>query len=298
MTHPAVQSGPTLLLTAVTMVFFAANSVLARLAMREGEIDAGSFTAVRIGSGAVMLALLMAASSRRRFVPEHGSWRSGFALFAYALAFSFAFSFAYSSLDAGTGALILFAAVQITMISVGLRRGARPHVSEWAGLALAFAGLVYLVSPRLRAPSFVGAGLMAASGAAWGGYSLAAKGVHRPTAATAGNFLRAAPMAVAAALLAWLIDEPHASGTGLGLAIISGAVTSGLGYAIWYVALKGLSESRAAIVQLTVPVLTAIAGVLFLGERMSLRLALSTAAILGGVGLALRSGGKAALRLR
>jgi drug/metabolite transporter (DMT)-like permease len=278
----------TALLTTVTMISFAGNSVLARLALRQGllqgEIDAGTFTAVRVVSAAVGLALVVSVSGEKlSTLKGHGSWRAAAALFGYAAAFSFA----YLSLDAGTGALILFAAVQITMIGVGMLRGERPLPSEWIGLVMALGGLAYLVSPGLAAPPFVGAALMAVSGMAWGFYSLAAKGARSPVAATASNFTRAAPMAIAVLVGVWMIDQPRASWLGLELAIISGAITSGLGYAIWYMALRGLSASRAAIVQLTVPVLAAFAGVLFLAEQMTLRLALAGAAILGGVAIAL-----------
>ncbi len=266
------------------MIFFAANSVLARLALREDEIDGGSFTVVRICSGAVVLALLVSSrGGGLAALKENGSWGAAFALFGYAAAFSFA----YRSLDAGVGALILFGAVQITMIAVGMHRGERPRSSEWFGLALALFGLGYLVSPGLRAPSLVGATLMATSGVAWGCYSLAAKGIRSPTAATAGNFVRATPMATLMVLVVWATGQPHASWSGLELAMISGAITSGLGYAIWYTALKDLSTSRAAIVQLTVPVIAAVAGVIFLGEQMTWRLVLAAVSILGGVALAL-----------
>jgi drug/metabolite transporter (DMT)-like permease len=272
------------LLTAVTMTFFAANSILARLALRQGEIDGSSFTTVRIFAGTVALVLLV--STRKEGIAvlrRNGSVRAALALFGYAITFSFA----YLSLDAGVGALILFAAVQITMIAVGIFRGERPGFWEWIGLTLALGGLVYLVSPGLRTPPLAGAALMAVAGAAWGWYSLAAKGVRSPTAATAGNFARAAPMAAGTSLVIWWMGRLHMSWTGLGLAVISGALTSGLGYAIWYIALKDLTTSRAAIVQLTVPVLAAAAGVLLLGEQMSWRLVLAAAAILGGVALAL-----------
>ena len=266
------------------MIFFAANSILTRLALREDEIDGGSFTAVRIFSGAVVLALLVSSRGRGlAALKENGSWRAALALFGYAVAFSFA----YLSLDAGVGALILFAAVQITMIAVGMIRGERLRLLEWTGLTLAFVGLAYLVSPSLTAPSLGGATLMAISGVAWGCYSLAAKGIRFPTAATAGNFARATPMAAATMLLVCTIGQPHTSLVGLALAGISGAVTSGLGYAIWYMALKGLSTSRAAIVQLTVPVIAGVAGVAFLGEQMTWRLALAATATLGGIALAL-----------
>lgn len=281
-----IQSAPslrTLLLTAVTMAFFAANSLLARFALRTGGIDAGSFTAIRIVAGAAALALLTAF--RRdgiRAVRRHGSLRAAFALFTYALTFSFA----YLSLDAGTGALVLFAAVQITMIGIGIAHGEWPRASEWTGLAVAFGGLVYLVSPGLTAPSPIGVSLMAVSGAAWGYYSLAARGVRSPVAATAGNFTRAIPLAVGAVIVIWVLGQPHASWSGVALAATSGAVTSGLGYAIWYIALKDLRPSLAAIVQLTVPVLAAAAGVILLDEHFTWRLAFASAAILGGVALA------------
>ena len=217
-----------------------------------------------------------------RVLRESGSWTAAVALFGYAAAFSYA----YLWLDAGVGALILFAAVQITMITVGMRRGERPQQAEWMGLALALVGLLYLVSPGMTAPPLVGASLMAASGVAWGAYSLAAKGTRSPTAATAGNFVRATPMALLLLLAVWATRQTNASGTGLKLAVISGAITSGLGYAIWYMALQGLSASRAAIVQLTVPVIAAAVGVAFLGEQMTWRLGMATLAILGGVALA------------
>ncbi|MCH8266325.1 MAG: DMT family transporter [Acidobacteria bacterium] len=280
----AANSLRTALLTTLTMICFAANSVLARLALREEEIDGGTFTVVRIFSGAVVLALLVSLRGERlSTLRGHGSWSAALALFGYAVAFSFA----YLWLDAGVGALILFAAVQVTMIAVGMIRGERLRTSEWIGLALALVGLVYLVSPGLTAPSLAGATFMAISGVAWGFYSLAAKGARSPIAATAANFGRAAPMAAAVLLAVWLADRLHASLIGIELAMISGAVTSGLGYSMWYMALKGLRTSRAAIVQLTVPVIAAFAGVMFLDEQMTWRLALAGAAILGGVALAL-----------
>ena len=275
----------TWILTAATMLCFAANSLLARLALREGEIDGGGFTAIRIASGALVLSLLV---GRREGglggLRRHGSWSAAAAMFAYAITFSLA----YRSLDAGVGALILFGAVQITMIAAGMISGERPAAVEWAGLCLALGGLACLVSPGSTAPSLPGTAMMATAGFFWGRYSLAARGVASATAATASNFLRAAPMAIVALPAIWAVSGARLSGAGVGLAMISGGVTSGLGYVIWYAALKGLSASRAAIVQLTVPVLTALAGVAFLGERMTWRLALCAVAILSGVALALR----------
>jgi len=274
----------TLALTALTMTFFAANSLLARLALRAGAIDGVSFTAVRLFAGAVTLALLLAF--RRdgiRALRTNGSVPAALALFAYAIAFSFA----YTALDAGTGALILFAAVQMTMLSVAIARGERLPPIVWIGLAVAFGGLIYLVSPGLSAPAPVGAALMAAAGAFWGAYSLAARGVRSPTAATAGNFVRATPLAAAALLVYWATGRIHTSTAGVGFAALSGAITSGLGYIFWYLALEKLPSSRAAIVQLTVPVIAAIAGILILGEQPSWRLAFASTAILGGVAIAL-----------
>jgi drug/metabolite transporter (DMT)-like permease len=281
---PAVPSIRTLLLTSITMTFFAANSLLARFALRTGEIDAAGFTAVRIVAGAAALLLLM--SFRREgigAIRRHGSLAAASALFTYALAFSFA----YLSLNAGAGALVMFATVQMTMLGIGIAGGERPQPAEWTGLALAFAGLVYLVSPGITAPSPLGVSLMILSGAAWGYYSLAARGVSSPLAATAGNFSRAAPLAAATLILVSLAGHLHATWFGVAFAAASGAVTSGLGYALWYAALKDLRPSRAAIVQLTVPVLAAAAGVILLGERFTWRLALASAAILGGVALAI-----------
>ena len=266
------------------MTFFAANSLLARFALRSGEIDGVSFTAVRIFAGAATLALITSFRQEGiRATHRHGSLRAALALFAYAITFSFG----YLSLDAGAGALVLFAAVQVTMLAIGVAGGERLLPLEWTGLAVALGGLVYLLSPGLTAPSPIGVSLMALSGAAWGYYSLVAKGVSSPIAATAGNFTRAIPLAVGALIVVWAAGHPHASWPGIGLAATSGALTSGLAYALWYVALRDLRTSIAAIVQLTVPVIAGAAGVVLLGEQMTWRLALASSAILGGVALAL-----------
>jgi drug/metabolite transporter (DMT)-like permease len=209
-------------------------------------------------------------------------------LFLYAIGFSYA----YLSLNASTGALVLFAAVQMTMLGVAMARGEHPRFAEWVGLAVAFGGLVYLVFPGLTAPSTMGVLLMAVAGAAWGYYSLAARGAGSPVASTAGNFVRAVPLAVGALLVCWTMGQWYASWAGVGLAAMSGAVTSGLGYVIWYAALKELRSSFAAIVQLMVPVLTAAAGVVLLGEEVTWRLMVASGAILGGVALALAGGKK------
>ena len=266
--------------TAAAMLAFAANSLLCRLALLQGGIDPASFGTVRIVSGAVALALIVrwrAGGARE----TGGDWLSAAMLFAY-VAF---FSFAYVSLAAGTGALILFGAVQLTMFGAALRAGERFAPLACAGLAVAALGLVYLVLPGVSAPPIVGAVLMALAGVAWGVYSLRGRGALDPLGATAGNFLRAAPMAP----VLWLpfVGVAHADVGGILLAVASGAITSGVGYALWYTALRELSAMRAATVQLSVPVITAFGAVLFLAEPLSLRLVLASVAILGGIALVL-----------
>jgi drug/metabolite transporter (DMT)-like permease len=272
------------------MIAFAANSLLCRMALAPRLIDPVSFTALRLGSGALALALIVwgAAGRAPGATPAvRGSWASGIALFAYAAAFSLA----YLSLDAGMGALILFASVQVTMITAALAAGERLGSWQWAGLAAAVGGLVYLVSPGIAAPAPLGALLMAASGASWGIYSIRGRGVSAPVRMTAGNFARAAPLAAGASALGLVAFPPHAERAGILLALVSGIVTSGLGYVLWYRALRGLSTTQASIVQLTVPVIAAFGGVLFLSERVSPRLVVASALILGGVALTvLRNG--------
>jgi drug/metabolite transporter (DMT)-like permease len=268
----------TAVLTVLALMAFAANSVLCRLALRGGAIDAGSFTALRIAAGAAGLGLLTALRGQRG---SGGSWTEAWLLFLYATAFSFS----YLRLSAGTGALVLFASVQITMIAAGHRLGERPRLPEWAGLVLAFGGLVGLVLPGWTAPSWAGLGLMGAAGVAWGGYSLRGRGRQEPLIATRGNFARAAVPALGVGL--FVFPSSRWSGRGALLAVVSGALTSGLGYVLWYAALQGLTATRAAIVQLAVPVLVAIAGVLFLSEAITLRLAVSSLLILTGIGLAI-----------
>jgi len=270
----------TLAFTAAAMLAFAANSLLCRLALLQGGIDPASFGAVRIVSGAIALALIVrwrAGGAKE----AGGDWLSAAMLFAY-VAF---FSFAYVSLAAGTGALILFGAVQLTMFGAALRAGERFAPLACAGLAVAALGLVYLVLPGVSAPPIVGAVLMALAGVAWGVYSLRGRGALDPLGATAGNFLRAAPMA----LVLWLpfVGVAHADVGGILLAVASGAITSGVGYALWYTALRELSAMRAATVQLSVPVITAFGAVLFLAEPLSLRLGVASVAILGGIALVL-----------
>jgi len=267
-------------LTIAALIGFAANSLLCRTALGDGAIDAASFTLIRIGSGAGVLALIVLA--HRGSFAGAGSWPSGAALFAYAAAFSFA----YLRLTTATGALILFATVQTTMITYGVVRGDRPRMLEWGGIAIAACGLIALVLPGLAAPDPIGALLMAAAGVAWGVYSLRGRGAKRPLATTADNFLRAVPFA-ALLLIALPIAGGTVSITGVVLAAASGAIASGLGYSLWYAALPHLAPARAAIVQLAVPVIAAAGGAAILGESVTLRLTGATAAILGGIALAL-----------
>lgn len=270
----------TLALTAAALTGFAANSLLCREALRSRAIDPASFTLARLASGALVLALLVRAG-RSRAPAIQGSWRAGIALFAYAIAFSFA----YVRLDAGTGALILFGVVQATMLFAGVRGGERLRVAQWLGIALACAGLAWLVAPGVSAPEPLGALSMALAGVAWGVYSLLGRGCVDPLATTADNFARSVPLAVVASLVT--LSAMHASPRGIALAVASGALASGLGYCLWYAALRELRASHAAVVQLVVPVLAASGSVVLLGEPWTARLALAGIAILLGIGLAL-----------
>lgn len=267
-------------LTAAALLGFAANSLACRAALGDGAIDAASFTAIRIGSGAAVLLAIAALRGQPRGA---GSWPSALALFLYAAAFSFA----YLRLTTATGALILFAAVQITMLGVAIARGERPRPLEWSGIALALGGLVALVLPGLAAPDPIGAVLMAGAGVAWGAYSLRGRTTTRALAATADNFLRAVPFAGLLLVAHVALADVAVTPAGVALAIGSGALASGLGYSLWYAALPHLAPSRAAIVQLAVPVIAAAAGVAMLGESLSLRLVGATAAILGGIAVVL-----------
>jgi drug/metabolite transporter (DMT)-like permease len=271
----------TAVLTICALIAFAANSVLCRIALGNATIDAASFTAIRLISGAALLFGIVGLTAPGRPRESEGGWPSALMLFAYAICFSFA----YMKLGAGTGALILFGCVQATMISVALRGGERPHYLEWTGLLIALGGLFYLVMPGLTAPPPVGAGLMAVAGIAWGAYSLRGKGSKNALGDTAGNFIKAVPFAVAASFVAF--SQTQLTTRGAMLAVASGAVASGLGYVIWYAALRDLSATRAATVQLAVPALAAAGGVAFLAERVSFRLVVSAVLILGGVGLAI-----------
>jgi drug/metabolite transporter (DMT)-like permease len=265
----------------VALLCFAANSILARLALRAGQIDAASFTAIRLAAGALALSLVLRRGWPPTVVSRSGRWLAAFLLFLYAAPFSFA----YLELSAGTGALILFGAVQLTMIGAGIRAGERPQLLEWTGLLLALGGLLYLNLPGISAPSALGAGLMALAGVAWGLYSLRGRSAVAPLRQTAESFLLATPLGLA--LAAAGLPRAHLSGFGVACAIASGALASGGGYAAWYAVLPQLSATRAGTIQLAVPVLAALAGVLLLGEAVSLRLLVSAIAILGGVGLAI-----------
>lgn len=266
-------------LTSLALAAFAGNSLLCRAALLHGSIDASSFTLLRLASGAFMLVLLMsrsAGSSR-----ASGSWISAAALFVYA----FAFSWAYLELAAGLGALLLFGSVQITMIGVGIARGERIKRRQWLGFSAAILGLLALLMPQEghNAKPLLASFYMIAAGIAWGIYSLRGRGQSDAAATTTGNFMRSVPFALVGLLAAW--RDWHIEPVGAALAIASGALASALGYIIWYQVLPFLKASKAATLQLTVPVLTAFAGVIFLDEAISLRMLLASAAILGGVAI-------------
>jgi drug/metabolite transporter (DMT)-like permease len=272
------------LLTVFTLIAFAANSLLTRMALDGGFIDPLSFTALRLSSGALALIPIGWLANGRTLTGSatvtNGTWGSGVALFTYAAAFSLA----YVTLTTGTGALILFGAVQITMMGAALKAGERLGSWQWLGLITAVAGLIYLVLPGLAAPDPLGALLMGVAGMAWGIYSLRGKGAVSPEAMTAGNFLRAAPLSLVVSLVA--LASAHWETAGILLALTSGVVTSGLGYILWYKALGGLTTTQASVVQLLVPVLAALGGVAFLAELLSLRLIIASGLVLGGVALA------------
>jgi len=265
-------------LTAFAMTAFAANSLLCRLALKDAHADPASFTSLRLVSGALALWLLAGLRGRKRV--RGGDWASALALFGYAAAFSFA----YVSLPAGTGALLLFGAVQATMLLAGLRAGERLGMAQGAGLVLALFGLAFMLLPGVAAPPLLGAALMLAAGVAWGVYSLRGRGGSDPAGTTAGNFLRATPFVLVLSVL--LLPRVNVDLAGAVYALVSGALASGLGYVVWYVALKGLSATRAAVVQLSVPVIAAFGGVLLLGETVTPRLLVASIAILGGVAFA------------
>jgi drug/metabolite transporter (DMT)-like permease len=270
-------------LTALAMVAFASNSLLCRAALAAHQADASSFTTLRVAAGAVMLTAL--ARRRAKSAYGDGGWVPAVALFAYALGFSLA----YLRIPAGTGALLLFAAVQVTMVGRGLLSGERPGLREWLGLGLSIAGLVALTRPGLGRPDPLGAGLMLVAGVAWGLYSLRGRRAVDPLRSNALSFTRAATLALGVSAIAVALGSTRLTAAGALLAVASGAIASGLGYATWYAALRGLTATQAAIVQLSVPPLAAVGGVLLLGEALSARLLLASAAILGGIALAVAS---------
>lgn len=270
----------TLLLTALAMLAFAGNSLLCRAALRDSQIDPASFTALRLFAGALVLWLLLYTRKRAATVP--GNWAGALSLFIYAAAFSYA----YVHLDAGAGALLLFGAVQLSMIAWGLLRGERLHRLQVVGLVLAAAGLVALLLPGTSTPSLSASCLMVLAGIAWGAYSLLGKGTPDPLAATAGNFIRTLPIVAVLCLVA--LGSLEWDSAGVVYALLSGGLTSGIGYAIWYAAMPGLAAIQAASVQLSVPLLTALAGSVLLGESLTGRLMLAGVAILGGIALVLR----------
>jgi drug/metabolite transporter (DMT)-like permease len=266
------------------MLAFAANSILARLALAEHSIDPLAYTGIRLASGALVLAVIAHLHIHRSWVKglsTGGSWAGALALLLYAITFSIA----YLMIGAGTGALVLFASVQIGMLAWAIIKGDRPRLLEWLGIGIAFAGLVYLVSPGLAAPRIPGVLLMAIAGLSWGAYSLIGRGSRSPLADSAGNFVRCAPVGVGLICVGLWSYQP--SGKGLTYAVASGMIASGLGYITWYTVLPDLSRTRAAFVQLTVPAIAAAAGVAFIGEPVTLRLSIAMVAIIGGVALGL-----------
>ena len=266
-----------ILITTLAMLAFAANSLLCRVALRDTTIDEASFTAIRLASGAAVLALLVRARHGRPM--EAGSWAAAACLFGYAALFSFA----YRHLSAATGAILLFGAVQTSMLSWGLALGERLRRLQIVGLLVAVGGLVYMLLPGLSAPPLLGAALMIASGISWAAYSLLGRGTKDPVKATAGNFLRTVPLAA----LLFLTQQAGTSvdRTGALYAVVSGAITSGLGYVLWYAALPALTAASAAVIQLSVPAIAALGGVVLLAEPLSSRLVIASATILGGIAL-------------
>jgi drug/metabolite transporter (DMT)-like permease len=276
-----------ILMVTATLCAFAGNSLLCRQALGGGHMDPAAFTLVRIGSGAMVLLLLV----RGRVGPGAKS-AAGVARAASLFAYAALFSWAYVRVSAAVGALVLFACVQLAMLGWAVRSGAGPRPLQWAGAALAFGGLVALTWPGIDHPDLPGVLLMAGSGIAWGAYSLLGRTARSPAPATAAAFAGALPLAAVMALLAALFGALHADAVGWTCALASGAVTSALGYVLWYSALPALGAARAAVVQLAVPVLTALGGVALLGERVGLRLVIASAAILGGIALAMRTAGE------
>lgn len=275
-----------LLATSFALLAFAGNSVFCRLALSDEAIDAASFTVIRLLSGILVLVIILLLA---KFIQQRqsstvlggnqakGSWLAGFLLFLYAVTFSYA----YISLDTGIGALILFGAVQITMILISIFSGNRLHYLEWTGVVIAFSGFVYLVMPSLSTPSMTGFILMTISGVAWGLYTVRGRECTDPISDTAYNFMRTLPFI--AILLLVTIQNANLSQAGIMLAVMSGAIASGVGYSVWYFAIRGLSVTQAAAVQLLVPIIAAIGGVLFANEVVSQRLVIASFMVLGGI---------------
>jgi len=264
-------------LTCLALIAFAANSVLCRLALGNETIDAASFTVVRLLSGALTLLLILGMKGNNKGVISKGSWAASFSLFLYAITFSYA----YLSIDTGTGALILFGTVQLTMILLSLIAGTRLHFSEWSGVIIAFMGFIYLILPNITTPSINGLILMTVSGVSWGIYTLKGRSSNNPLMDTTYNFLRTIPFVMILAI--FTMEVMSISTEGIILALLSGGLTSGIGYTIWYIALRGLSTTQAAVVQLLVPVIAAVGGVLFVSETITLRLVISAVIVLGGI---------------
>ena len=278
--------GITIFLTSCALICFAANSILCRLALGAQQIDANAFTLIRLLSGAITLLFLLALNRRssattnaKPHTPEEqkGSWLSAYLLFQYAICFSFA----YTLLSAASGAIILFGTVQLTMIMISMYKGNRLHIFEWLGIIIAFGGFVYLLFPGISAPSPLGFYLMLLAGIAWGGYTLRGRHSQNPLSDTTWNFVRSLPFILVLLLFFW--SKLHFNRQGVLLAIASGSIASGIGYAIWYKVLPSLRATQAAVVQLMVPILTSIAGIVWVSEPITLRFAIAAVMILGGI---------------
>lgn len=286
MTSAAIIKIP--LLTGLALIAFAANSVLTRMALAEPLLDAASFTMIRLLSGSLVLMLILMLRQRKQPSSSKGSWLSSLMLFVYAIGFSLA----YLMLDTGTGALILFGMVQITMVVASLLNGQRLAGLEWLGIGIAFTGFVYLVWPQVATPSLSGVLLMSLAGIAWGVYTLRGRGSKSPLADTAYNFTRTLPFLIVLGLLS--IGQFELSYRGVLLAVLSGAIASGLGYTLWYSALTHLSATQAGVLQLLVPVIAALGGILFVSEPLTLRFTVAALLILGGIYLVIRAQAKTA----
>ncbi|TGK81732.1 DMT family transporter [Leptospira noumeaensis] len=264
-------------LTSFSLIAFAANSLLCRLALKGTEIDASSFTSIRLFSGAFTLWLLVCITQRQTIIS--GNWKSAFALFVYAACFSFA----YVGLTAATGALLLFGTVQITMIGFGIWKGERLDFTKFFGIILAFGGLVYLLLPGISSPSLFSSVFMMIAGLAWGIYSLRGGGSKNPTATTAGNFIKAVPFSII--LNIFTFEKININSYGFIFAILSGALASGVGYAVWYSVLPFLKSTKASVIQLIVPVIASLGGVILIAEPLTLRIIVSSVLILFGIAL-------------